>query len=216
MKIIIGGFGRVGKYLAYKLDNEGHSVTVIDKEPSAFNELNPSFKGKTHTGIVFDRNILESAGIRDADAYIAVTNGDNSNIVSARIAREYYRVPKVLARIYDPRRAEIYRDLGIPTVATVVWASSRFIDLVVHPEVHTEYEFGNSEVILIEATVPVTFENKKVMEIEVTGEIRISSIVRDQKAFIPAPTTVLKRYDRLFIAVSQDSLGKLERLLGIE
>ncbi len=216
MKIIIGGFGRVGRYLAYKLENEGHAVSVIDKDPKVFDDLNPGFKGQAICGMVFDRDTLESAGITQADAYIAVTSGDNSNIVSARIARENYKVPKVFARIYDPRRAEIYQGIGIPTIATVMWAGSKLTDLLIHPELHVEYTFGNGDVVLVEMTAPITFENKAVKEIEVTGEIRIASIVRGFKALIPAPTTLIKKDDRLFISVIQDSMSKLERIFWID
>ncbi|MCL4417667.1 MAG: TrkA family potassium uptake protein [Actinobacteria bacterium] len=216
MKVIIGGFGRVGKYLAYKLENAGNVVSIIDKDPKVFDDLNPGFKGQAITGMVFDRGVLESAGITQADAYIAVTSGDNSNIVSARIAREYYKVPKVFARIYDPRRAEIYQGIGIPTIATVIWAGSKLTDLLIHPELHVEYTFGNGDVVLVEMAVPITFENKTVKEIEVTGEIRIASIVRGFKALVPSPTTLIKKDDRLFIAVIQDSMSKLERIFWID
>jgi trk system potassium uptake protein TrkA len=216
MKIIIGGFGRVGKTLAYRLVNEGHEVSVIDKDPGAFNEVDPDFKGKCLTGIVFDKDTLEKAGIKDADAFVAVTSGDNSNIVSARTAREYFQVPKVFARIYDPRRAEIYQNFGIPTIATVSWSSSRLVDLIVHPELHVEYHFGNGEVVMIEVNVSSAFENKTIKEIEVTGEIRTVSIVRGNKSIIPAPTTVIQKNDRLFISAVQDSLSKLERIFWLE
>ncbi|MHB1252596.1 MAG: potassium channel family protein [Candidatus Humimicrobiaceae bacterium] len=215
MKIIIGGFGRVGKTLAYRLKNEGHEVNVIDKDCSAFNEIDPEFKRNCFVGIVFDRDILEKAGIKNADAFVAVTGGDNSNIVSARTAKEYYGVPKVFARIYDPKRAEIYQNFGLPTIATVSWASSRLIDLIIHPELHVEYHFGNGEVVMIEVSVPSAFENKTIKEIEVTGEIRAVSIVRGHKSIIPAPTTVIQKNDRLFISVVQDSLSKLERIFWL-
>ncbi|MCL4418026.1 MAG: TrkA family potassium uptake protein [Actinobacteria bacterium] len=216
MKIIIGGFGRVGKNLAYKLESEEHEVSVIDKDPSSFNDIKSNFKGNCFVGIVFDKDILEKAGIKDADAFVAVTSGDNSNIVSARIARDYYKVPKVFAHIYDPRRAEIYQNFGIPTIATVSWASSRLIDLIIHPELHVEYFFGNGEVVMVEVNVPPAFENKTIREIEVSGEIRVVSIVRGHSAIIPAPTTLIQKNDRLFISTIQDSLSKLERIFWIK
>jgi trk system potassium uptake protein len=216
MRVVVGGCGRVGRFLANRLENEGHIVSIIDKDPQSFNELKPTFKGKKFEGIVFDKDILEKAGIQEADAYVAVTSGDNSNMVSARIAKEYYKVPKVFARIYDPRRAEIYQNIGIPTIATVTWASARLIDLISHPELHIEYDFGNGEVELIEINVSTDLENRKISDIEVTGEIRVASIVRGHSAFVPAPTTIIKKNDRLFISVLQESMGKLERMFGFE
>ncbi|MGZ4137728.1 MAG: potassium channel family protein, partial [Actinomycetota bacterium] len=118
MRVILVGCGRVGSELTIQLGRAGHEVIIIDKRQSAFDRLPPGFNGRTVVGLGFDRDILEEAGIKEADAFVAVTNGDNSNIVSARVAREYYHVPKVIARIYDPRRAEIYEKLNIPTVAT--------------------------------------------------------------------------------------------------
>ena len=127
MKVIIGGCGRVGAQLATKLSHEGHEVVVIDKDATAFRRLGKGFTGTTIRGMVFDRDVLEKAGTDRADAYVAVTSGDNSNVVSATIAREIYRVPKVVARIFDPRRAEIYRRLGIQTVSSVTWAANEII-----------------------------------------------------------------------------------------
>ena len=116
MHVIVVGCGRVGRDLAMALDRDGHTVNVIDKDRNAFHELPEGFGGKAVLGFGFDREHLEQAGIREADALAAVTNGDNSNILTARIARMTYEVPHVVARIYDPRRAVIYRQLGIATV----------------------------------------------------------------------------------------------------
>src|SRR5437870_1418722 len=123
MHVVIMGCGRVGATLAVELSKSGHSVAVIDKRREAFDRLPPGFEARTVVGLGFDREVLEEAGIKEAGAFIGVSNGDNSNIVSARIAREHYHVPKVVARIYDPRRAEIYERLNIPTISAVRWAS---------------------------------------------------------------------------------------------
>src|ERR671931_1737857 len=128
------GCGRVGTLLTQELARAGHDVAVIDKNPRAFDRLPPGFEARTYVGLGFDREILEEAGIKEADAFIAVSSGDNSNIVSARVAREHYHVPKVIARIYDPRRAEIYERLNIPTVASVRWSASRIMFLLFHGE----------------------------------------------------------------------------------
>ena len=127
MHVVIMGCGRVGSLLAIELEANGHSVAVIDQAKEAFRRLGPDFKGRTITGVGFDRDTLLEAGIEGADAFAAVSNGDNSNILAARVARESYGVTNVVARIYDPGRAEIYQRLGIPTVATVIWATDQIM-----------------------------------------------------------------------------------------
>ena len=123
MHIVILGCGRVGSLLAHELDDLGHSVAVVDQDATAFRKLGTHFNGQTVTGVGFDRQTLEDAGIARAHAFAAVSSGDNSNILAARVARETYGVEQVVARIYDPRRAEVYQRLGIPTVATVSWTA---------------------------------------------------------------------------------------------
>src|ERR1700751_3471541 len=125
--IVIMGCGRVGSTLAHILEDRGNSVAVIDRDPEAFRRLRPTFKGERITGIGFDRDVLARAGIERADSFAAVSSGDNSNIIAARVARETFRVRQVAARIYDPRRAEVYERLGIPTVATVRWAADQML-----------------------------------------------------------------------------------------
>src|SRR5436305_4749310 len=126
------GCGRVGAALTVQLAKSGHSVAIIDKRAEAFERLPPGFHAKTVVGFGFDREALEDAGIKEAGAFVAVSSGDNSNIVSARVAREHYHVPKVVARIYDPRRAEIYERLNIPTVASVAWSVGQIEFLLFH------------------------------------------------------------------------------------
>ncbi|MCL4417399.1 MAG: TrkA family potassium uptake protein [Actinobacteria bacterium] len=215
MNIVIGGCGRVGRYLAHTLENSGHSISIIDKNPANFDELWTGYKGKRVVGIVFDRDVLENAGIKEADVYVAVTSGDNSNIVSARIAKEYYKVPIVFARIYDPRRAEIYKNFGISTVASVSWASSRLVSLILNPDLHSEYVFGSGEVEMMEVTLPLRLENKLVKDLEITGGIKVSAIFRENNVFIPNPGTIFNRDDVLYITVSHDSISKLRNMLGV-
>ena len=117
------GCGRVGSSLAEQLEDQGHSVAVVDQNPEAFRRLPADFEGRRVTGLGFDRDALTQAGIEDAYAFAAVSSGDNSNIIAARVVRETFGVPNVVARIYDPRRAEVYQRLGIPTVATVRWTA---------------------------------------------------------------------------------------------
>ena len=127
MHIVIMGCGRVGSTLAHILEDRGHTVAVIDRDPEAFRRLRPAFKGDRVTGVGFDRDVLARAGIERADGFAAVSSGDNSNIIAARVARETFAVQAVAARIYDPRRAEVYERLGIPTVATVRWTADQML-----------------------------------------------------------------------------------------
>src|SRR5207244_4305381 len=136
------GCGRVGAELTVQLAKGGHSVSIIDKRPDAFDRLPPGFDAKTIVGMGFDREVLEQAGIKEAGAFVAVSNGDNSNIVSARVAREHYHVPKVVARIYDPRRADIYERLNIPTVASVRWAAKQIQYLLFHGKEEMKESFA--------------------------------------------------------------------------
>jgi len=216
LHVVIGGYGRVGRYLARMLEFEGHTVSVIDQNPMVFEcDECDEILGQKFIGPVFDRDVLEDAGIRDADCFAAVTSGDNSNIVGARTAKEYFRVPRVIARIYDPRRAEIYRGLGISTIASVTWTSTRLLDMVTHPDLHSEYQYGNAEVELMEVDVPGSLDGKVYSELNVSGEIAVSAIVRAGSAILPADGFRLEAGDTMFVNVLRESAGKLERLLGL-
>jgi trk/ktr system potassium uptake protein len=217
MHVVIGGYGRVGRYLARMLEFEGHSVSVIDQDPLVFDcEEAEEIMGQKFVGPVFDRDVLEDAGIRDADCFAAVTSGDNSNIVAARTAKEHYRVPRVLARIYDPRRAEIYRGLGISTIASVTWTSARLLDMVTHPDLHSEYQYGDAEIEMMEVELPAGLIGKDVAELAVPGEITISAILRGGRGILPVPGTAFQKDDVVYINVLRESADKLERLLGFK
>ena len=217
LHVVIGGYGRVGRYLARMLEFEGHTVSVIDHDHLVFEcEEGEEILGQKYIGQVFDRDVLEDAGIRDADCFAAVTSGDNSNIVAARTAKEYYRVPRVIARIYDPRRAEIYRGLGISTLASVTWTSTRLLDMVTHPELHSMYQYGNAEVEMVEVTVSATLAGHTVGELEVPGEVSVATVVRAGEALLPTEGFTFEKNDIAFINVIRESAGKLERLLGLK
>ncbi len=215
MHVVIGGCGRVGSYLAYMLEREGHSVAVIDKDAQAFENLWEGFSGKKVKGVVFDREALVEAGIERADAFASVTSGDNSNIVSARLAKEYFRVPRVITRIYDPRRAEIYRRLRIPTIATVAWASQRILSYISHGEMDSEFQFGSGEVDLVRLDLPLHLAGRKAADVNVPGEVQVVSVVREGSARLATPGTIFREGDILYIAVAKESQSKLERLLGL-
>ena len=215
MHVVIGGYGRVGRYLAKMLEFEGHTVSVVDKDPFVFEcEEFEEIAGQEFVGPVFDCDVLEEAGIRDADCFAAVTSGDNSNIVAARVAKEHYRVPLVIARIYDPRRAEIYRGLGFSTIASVTWTSTRLLDMITHTDLHSEYQYGDADVEMMEMPLPAGLIGKSAGELAVPGEIAVATILRSGRGILPEPNTVFEKGDTLYVNVLRESAEKLERLLG--
>src|SRR3712207_1095606 len=151
MRVIIVGCGRVGSLLAQLLEQEDHQVVVVDKNAAAFQRLPRGFRGQTVTGVGFDRDVLRAAGIERADAFAAVTSGDNSNFVAASVARDTFRVPTVVARIYDPQREQIYRRLGIRTISSTAWGAHKIKRIIERSDLHGQAELGNGEVELIEA-----------------------------------------------------------------
>jgi trk/ktr system potassium uptake protein len=214
MHVVIGGCGRVGSDLTVSLSKQGHTVSVIDKNPSAFERLPPGFEGQTLVGIVFDRETLEAAGIKEAGAFVAVTNGDNSNIVSARIAREHYRIERVVARIYDPRRAEIYRRLGIPTVATVQWASAEIYDQLFHGIEHTELAIGGGDMVLLRLQIPRELAGQPVSALTEPGKATVVAVDRLGSASIPAPDMTFQEGDVAHVIVRREALDALRTRLN--
>jgi trk system potassium uptake protein TrkA len=216
MHVVIAGCGRVGSELTVTLTSQEHSVSVIDKNPHAFERLPPGFEGQTLVGIVFDRETLEAAGIREAGAFIAVTNGDNSNIVSARIAKEHYEVDKVVARIYDPRRAVIYRRFGIPTVATVRWASSEIYDLLFHGIEHAELAMGSGQMVLVRLDVPPAWAGRTVSALNDAGRAMVVALDRMGSVTIPTDDTTFQDGDTVHVIVARDALPDLRERLAEE
>ena len=213
MHAIVMGCGRVGAGIAERLDSEGHSVCVIDKNPKARFKLSKRYAGRFIVGIGFSRSVLEEAKIGQADAFIAVTSGDNSNIVGARTAKDDFRVPKVVARIYDPRRADIYRDLGITTVASVRWTVNEIHQLLFYRELEPEHSFGNGEAMLVSSTVPSYLDGRKLKEFNVEGEITPVTVIRGGRAIIPGPGTTIEAADIVSFVVASTSLGRLRSFL---
>jgi trk system potassium uptake protein TrkA len=210
--VVIVGCGRVGSTLALELVAVGHTVAVIDRKPDAFKRLGENFSGLTIAGIGFDRDLLQEAGIEKAQAVAAVTNGDNSNILIARVAREKFGIEKVVARIYDPKRAEIYERLGIATVATVKWTSERILRRILPDISSVEWTDPSSNVVLIEREFPNSLAGKKIIEIELSGA-RISALRRLGTAVIPDENTIVQQGDVGYFAVEIGSLDKLNSLL---
>jgi trk system potassium uptake protein len=212
VKVIIGGCGRVGAMLATKLSAEGHDIVVIDKNPATFGRLGRSFSGMTIRGMVFDKGVLEKAGADRTDAYIAVTSGDNSNVVSATIAREVYRVPKVVARIFDPRRAEIYRRLGIQTVSSVSWATNEIVALVMFQHLVRDVSLGGGEVQLVKVSIPPRLAGRTTNDLASPGEILPVALVRAGTSFIPTSHEVLHDGDVLEAAVLTVAMNRFESM----
>ena len=214
MKVIIVGCGRVGAHTAASLSRLGHEVVVIDKDPDAFRLLPAGFTGTRIVGYAFERSALEKAGISEADALVAATAGDNTNAVAARIAKEVYRVPDVVSRIYDPQRAEIYRRYGIQTFAPTAWSTGRIIEFLVSGDIEREQSYGNGEVEMIAAFVPKHLVGKPVNDLRVPGEIRVGLIVRMGKSMLPVSGTVFEEDDQVYALVHQTAVEKFQKMMG--
>jgi trk system potassium uptake protein len=212
VKVIIGGCGRVGALLATKLSLEGNEVVVIDKDPLAFRRLGKGFAGTTIRGMVFDHGVLDAAGTDRSDAYVAVTSGDNSNVVSATVAREIYRVPKVIARIFDPRRAEIYRRLGIQTVSSVAWAANEISSLLLHQHLVRDLTLGDAEVQVVRIAVSPRLVGRTVADLSVPGEILPFAIVRAGSSMIPASHEAFHEGDLVETAVLTSAMDKFQQM----
>ena len=209
MHVVVVGCGRVGSELAVALEAGGNSVSVIDKDRNAFHRLSERFTGKAVLGFGFDRDHLEQAGIAEAGALAAVTNGDNSNILTARIARETYEIQHVVARIYDPRRAIIYQRLGIPTVATVSWTTDQVMRRL-FPEMVSEWTDASGTVSLVERALPPAWAGRKLSELEERDRFRLVTITRSGQARLCGPELVGQEGDVLHLAVRRDAIEELE------
>lgn len=213
MRVVIVGCGRVGSNLATDLSVHGHDVAVIDVNPGAFIRLGRAFRGKTVEGIGFDRDVLVQAGIERADGFASVTSGDNTNIVAAMIARNVFRVPKIVARIADPQRADIYRRLGIPTISPTIWGANEIREMLVTPDLSSSFTFGSGEVELIQFKVAPRLAGYTAGEFISPSRFSVVSIVRDGRAFIPTAGTQLVEGDLVYVAVEAGSLTKLEEII---
>ena len=210
MHVVVVGCGRVGSQLAIALEDGGHSVSVIDKSRNAFRWLPEGFGGKAVHGFGFDRQHLEQAGIRDAEAFAAVTNGDNSNILSARIARETYEVPNVVARIYDPKRAAIYQRLGIPTVAAVAWTTDQVLRRMFPERSISEWSDPSSTVMLVERALPDEWAGRKLGELDEGDRFRLVALSRRGEGRLAVPGLVGQEGDILHLMVRRDAREQLE------
>jgi trk/ktr system potassium uptake protein len=185
MKVIIMGCGRVGEQVSLLMAEAGHSVVVIDYNPDALARLGTAFKGQRILGVGFDRDILLQAGIENADAFAATSSSDTANIVAARIARNVFHVPRVVARLFDPGKAEVYRRLGLMTISSTTWGAERIRELLIHSEFDPVCTFGNGEVHIIEIETPFRLKGRLVKDLSIPGEISVAAITRKDQTFIP-------------------------------
>jgi trk system potassium uptake protein len=207
--VVVVGCGRVGSGLAISLTGAGHTVAIIDRRSAAFNRLPPDFTGMQLTGIGFDRDVLKDAGIEQATAVAAVTNGDNSNILIARVARETFGIDRVVARIYDPRRAVIFQRLGIPTVATVAWTAERVLRRIL-PDEAVEWVDPSANVSLVERLVPAAVAGQAISDFEVDGSVRFTAVSRLGSAQVATPQLILQEGDVIYAAVATEALASFD------
>ena len=208
------GCGRVGSTLARSLEDRNHTVSIIDSEPDAFRRLGPGFNGDKITGYGFDQAVLEKAGIRRADAFAAVSSGDNSNIIAARVARETFGVENVVARIYDPRRADVYQKLGIPTVATVRWTADQVLRRLLPGGSEPHWRDPSGSVRLMEVHVDRSWVGRTIEQLEAATDARIPFLFRLGGGIVPKPRTVFQDGDLVYAAVEDARLAEVESVLG--
>ncbi len=214
MKVIIMGCGRVGEQVARLMSAEGHDVAVIDYVAEALARLGPDFKGRRIKGVGFDRQALIEAGIETADAFAATSSSDNANIVAARVARNVFRVPRVVARLFDPRRAEIYQRLGLVTISSTTWGAHRIHELLTASGIDCVMSFGAGEVKLIQIEVTPQLDRRMAKHITIPGEVSVVAIIRNGQAIFPTLGTEFKQGDTLYLSVQAAAMERLESLLG--
>lgn len=212
MRVLIMGCGRVGSDLALQLGKGGHEIAVIDKNAAAFVRYPPG-DARQIVGLGFDRDVLEGAGIAEADAFVSVSSGDNSNIVSARVALEYYKVPRVVARIFDPRRAEIYQRLNIPTVATTRWGVKQIQLMLLHDRKEIRESIDGGDLLRVRVPVPAYMVGKTVSEINLPGRLLVVGVSRGGGGFLPTEQDALQSGDFLSVMMTKDGVDLLDSRL---
>jgi trk system potassium uptake protein TrkA len=214
MHVVIMGCGRVGSTLARILERSGHSVAIIDRDAGAFRRLTTEFAGLRITGIGFDRDTLVEAGIERAEAFAAVSSGDNSNIIAARVARETFGVENVVARIYDPARAEVYQKLGIPTVATVRWTADQVLRRLLPSGMLSEWRDPSGKVVLAELAYDPSWIGHKLSKLEEESGARVALVTRLGEGSLPARGTVVQDGDLLHVTMPWDRREEVERVFA--
>lgn len=216
MKIIIMGCGRVGSQVSHLLVRHGHEVTVIDHDANALARLGADFKGRVVRGVGFDRNVLLEAGVETAEGFVAASSSDNANIVAARTARNIFHVPRVVARLYDPVRAEVYQRLGLTTISSTAWGAERIMEVVTHTDLDTLQVFPDGGTTLIRVEAPARLKGHRVAQLNVPGEVLVTAITRNEHTFIPVSGTEFQDGDVIYLAVISSAMQRLEEMLGLE
>ena len=209
MHVVIMGCGRVGSSLAVALGRLGHDVAVIDRDAQAFRRLGSDFHGRQVVGLGFDRQVLIKAGVEEADAFAAVSSGDNSNIIAARVARESFNVAHVVARIYDPKRAAVYERLGIPTVATVPWTTDRLLRMMLPDGLSTAWRDPSGTVAVLQLPFNEGWVGRRVGELEAASGARVAFIVRFGTGVLPRPGTVVQADDLIYAAAVSGTVAEV-------
>ncbi|WP_410578928.1 potassium channel family protein [Amycolatopsis sp. lyj-108] len=216
MHVVIMGCGRVGASLAAALERLGHEVAVIDKSRQAFRRLGSDFHGQQVVGVGFDRQVLIEAGIERAGAFAAVSSGDNSNIISARVARENFGIDKVVARIYDHKRAAVYERLGIPTVATVPWTTDRFLRTLLPDGVASEWRDPSGSVALLQLPLHEGWIGRSVRELQDTTGARVAFMMRFGTAVLPGTKAVIQADDVVYVAAKSGTVSDVTTVAARE
>lgn len=216
MKYIVVGCGRHGSGIARALGQREHDVTVIDQNAGAFRRLGHSFKGDTMEGSGLDRNVLIRSGIERCDGLAAATNSDEVNIVAARLAGRFFHVPIVVARLYDPYKAEVYQRLGIQTIAPVVWGIHRAAEVLSRSTLNTLFSLGAGQVDVVEVDVPCSFVGHRVDELNVPGDIHVVALSRGGRTFLPTAGTPFETGDMAYLTVQAASARRLNQLLDLQ
>ena len=215
MRIIIIGCGRMGAGLALTMSQRGHAVAVVDKDPTNFERLGPSFKGEVIEGIGLDRKVLVAAGIERADGLAALTASDDINVVIGRVASQVFRVPRVVARLYDPRKANIYGRLGLHTISPTIWGINQAAEVLCYSPLDAILNFGSGEVNIVTTEIPPLLVGQTVSELTVRGEIHVVAISRGGRVFLPTLGTELSWGDIVYLVVLATSTDRLRTLLGL-
>lgn len=216
MKFIIIGCGRWGAGLAQALVQHHHAVTIIDSDHAAFGRLGTSFRGQTLVGIGFDREVLLQAGIEQADGLAAVTASDEVNVVTARMARQFFHVPKVVARLYDSQKAEIYQRFGLQTISTVSWGVNRLAELLGYSDLDVIASLGDGGVDIAEMEVPPLWVGQIVNQLMIAATMQVIALTRAGHTFVPAPGLMLQTGDRMHLALAANSAERVKAMLGMK
>jgi trk system potassium uptake protein TrkA len=211
--VVIMGCGRVGSTLARGLEDRGHTVAIIDSNPDAFRRLGPTFRGTKVTGVGFDQDVLDRAGIDKADAFAAVSSGDNSNIIAARVARETFGIQQVVARIYDPGRAEVYQRLGITTVATVKWTADQVLRRLLPAGAEPDFRDPSGTIRVDQLPVPTAWIGQGTVELQEQTQARIAWIDRLGEGMLPGRETVVQEGDLLHLVIREENAAQAYAVL---